>query len=68
MNSDGSRNIEADIQLGFTVPIFSWLPFVLIPFGVIFCLAAIFVIRQKNLHKLLKIGKKEKQEPIKKEE
>lgn len=51
MNTDGSRNVEADIQLGFKVPIFSWLPFVLIPVGVIFCLIGIFVIKQKNLIK-----------------
>jgi hypothetical protein len=50
MNADGSRNVEADIQLGFKVPIFGWLPLVLIPAGVIFCLIAIFVIRRKKLN------------------
>ena len=59
MNYDGSSNIEADLQLGFTAPILTWLPFVLIPSGVIFCISAIFVIRRKKLFKLLKIGKKE---------
>jgi hypothetical protein len=58
MNPDGSRNIEADIQLGFKVPIFHWLPFVLIPLGVILCLIAIFVIRQKNLIKRQKANNK----------
>ena len=48
MNADGSRNVEADIRLGFKVPIFSWLPFVLIPVGVIFCLIGIFVIKRKR--------------------
>jgi hypothetical protein len=51
MNADRTRNVEADIQLGFKVPIFGWLPFVLIPVGVIFCLIGVFVIRRKNLLK-----------------
>jgi len=58
MNADGSRNVEADIQLGFKVPIFSWLPFVLILVGVIFCLIGIFVIRRKNLIKRQKSNNK----------
>jgi len=51
MNPDGSRNIEADIQLGFKVPIFHWLPIVFIPIGVILCLIAAFLIKQKKLIK-----------------
>ena len=51
MNPDGSRNIEADIQLGFKVPIFHWLPLVFIPIGAIFCLIAVFLIKQKKLIK-----------------
>ena len=51
MNPNGSRNIEADIQLGFKVPIFHWLPLVFIPLGVILCLIAIFLIKQKKLIK-----------------
>ena len=51
MNPDGSRNIEADIQLGFKVPIFHWLPLVFIPLGVILCLIAVFLIKQKKLIK-----------------
>jgi hypothetical protein len=58
MNADGSRNVEADIQLGFKVPIFSWLPFVLIPAGVTLCLIGIFVIRRKNLIKRQKANNK----------
>ena len=54
MNADGSRNVEADIQLGFKVPIFGWLAFVLIPVGVIFCLIGVLVIRQKKLVKFPK--------------
>lgn len=57
MNANGSSNVEADIQLGFKAPILGWLPFVLIPLGVILCLAGIFLIRRKNLLELLKIGK-----------
>lgn len=48
MNADGSRNVQADIQLGFKVPIFSWMPFVLIPVGLILCLTGAFLIKQKN--------------------
>lgn len=51
MNPDGSVNIEADIQLGFKVPIFHWLPIVFIPIGVILCLIAVFLIKQKKLIK-----------------
>ncbi|MGD9129975.1 MAG: hypothetical protein PVH73_00180 [Candidatus Bathyarchaeota archaeon] len=54
MNADGSRNVEADIQLGFKVPIFGWLAFVLLPVGVIFCLIGVLVIRQKKLIKFPK--------------
>jgi hypothetical protein len=54
MNADGSRNVEADIQLGFKVPIFGWLAFVLIPVGVILCLIGVLVIRQKKLIKFPK--------------
>ncbi len=48
MNADGSRNVDADIRLGFKVPIFGWLPFVLIPVGVICCLVGVFVIRRQK--------------------
>jgi hypothetical protein len=51
MNSDGSENIEADIQLGFTVPIFHWLPIVFIPIGAILCVISVFLIKQKKLIK-----------------
>ena len=61
MNSDGTTNVNADIQLGFKVPIFSWLTFVFIPLGILLFLVGIYVIRRKNLLKLLKRNKKEKQ-------
>ena len=51
MNPDGSRNIEADIYLGFKVPLFHWLPIVFIPSGLILCLIAVFLIKQKKLIK-----------------
>lgn len=51
MNTDGSANIEADIQLGFKVPIFHWLPIVFIPIGIILCLITVFLIKQKKLIK-----------------
>ena len=58
MNSDGSSGVEADLQLGFKAPILGWLQFVLIPVGVIMCLAGIFVFRRKKLRDLFKRGKK----------
>ncbi|PVX24454.1 MAG: hypothetical protein CW716_10035 [Candidatus Bathyarchaeum sp.] len=51
MNPDGSRNIEADIYLGFKVPLFHWLPIVFIPSGLALCLIAVFLIKQKKLIK-----------------
>jgi hypothetical protein len=51
MNLAGSENIEADIQLGFNVPIFHWLPIVFIPIGVILCIISVFLIKQNKLIK-----------------
>lgn len=48
MNADGSGNVEADLQLGFKVPIFSWLPYLLIPLGVLMCIGGIFLIRLRK--------------------
>lgn len=48
MNADGSNNVEADLQLGFKVPIFSWLPYLLIPLGIVMCLGGIFLIRRRK--------------------
>jgi len=51
MNPEGTANIEANIQLGFKVPIFHWLPTVFIPIGVILCIISVFLIKQKKLIK-----------------
>jgi hypothetical protein len=48
MNADGSNNVEADLQLGFNVPIFGWLPYLLIPLGIVMCLGGIFLIRRRK--------------------
>jgi hypothetical protein len=48
MNADGSSNVEADLQLGFKVPIFGWLPYLLMPLGIIMCLGGIFLIRRRK--------------------
>jgi hypothetical protein len=48
MNLDGSDNIEADIQLGFKVPIFSWLPFFLFFLGIPLSLVGIYLIKKRN--------------------
>jgi hypothetical protein len=47
MNLDGSRNVDADIQLGFKVPIFSWLPYLLIPLGALLSVSGFFLIRRR---------------------
>ena len=53
MNSDGSNNVEADVQIAFKVPIFGWLPFLLIPLGLVAVLIVLFVFRRKKLVRFL---------------
>lgn len=50
MNSDGSPNITADIQIGFKSPILSMLPLVLLPAGIglFICGAAMLFYRKKS--------------------
>lgn len=47
MNADGSKNVAADVQLAFNVPIYSWLPFLLIPLGIVLCLVGVLIIKRK---------------------
>jgi hypothetical protein len=48
MNLDGSSNIEADIQLGIRVPIFIWLPYLLIPLGATFIAVGTILIKRRR--------------------
>ncbi len=48
MNIDGSPGIDADINLGYRVGLYTWLPYVLIPLGLIFCVVGIFVIKRRR--------------------
>lgn len=49
MNSDGSSDVEADVQLAFKVPIFGWLPYLLIPVGAVLVLVVVFLFRRKKI-------------------
>jgi len=49
MNLDGSSNVEADVQLGFKVPLFGWLPYLLIPLGAVLVLVGVFLFRRKKI-------------------
>jgi hypothetical protein len=48
MNVDGSRNIQADVQFGAKIIIYGWLPYVLIPAGVILFMIGIAIFRRKR--------------------
>jgi len=48
MNADGSSGVNADLQLGFKVPILGWLPYLLVPAGILFCLGGFLVIRRRK--------------------
>jgi hypothetical protein len=53
MNSEGSNDVEADVQLGFKVPMFGWLPYAFIVSGVVVVLFVVFVFRRKKLVRFL---------------
>ena len=48
MNLDGSRDVKANIQLAFRIPIFASLPYWLIPTGIVFSLAGVLFIKRKK--------------------
>jgi hypothetical protein len=49
MNVDGSSDVEADVQLGFKVPMFGWLPYLLIPVGAVLVIVVVFLFRWKKI-------------------
>jgi hypothetical protein len=48
MNADGSSNVDADIQLGFKVPLFGWLPYLLLALGIIMLVVGWFLFRYRK--------------------
>lgn len=48
MNADGSSGIDADINLGYRVGLYTWLPYVLIPLGIIFLIIGILVVIRRR--------------------
>ncbi len=48
VNADGSSGVNADLQLGFKVPILAWLPYLLIPLGLVFLFGGYFVFRRRK--------------------
>jgi hypothetical protein len=48
MNLDGSKNVTADIQIAFKSPILTSLPFILLPLGIVFVGAGVYLLRRKK--------------------
>jgi len=48
MNSDGSQNITADIQIAFKSPVFMVLPMILPPIGIILLIIDVLLLRRKR--------------------
>ncbi len=48
MNADGSSGVNADLQLGFKVPILTWLPYLLIPLGILLCVVGYLLFRRRK--------------------
>lgn len=48
MNTDGSAGVDAEIQLGSRIPMYSWLPYLLIPLGIILLAVGLLLIKRKN--------------------
>lgn len=47
MNADGTAGVDVDLQLGFKVPILTWLPYLLIPLGILLCLAGYLLFKRR---------------------
>jgi hypothetical protein len=48
MNADGSSGIHANIQLGFKVPILGWLPYLLIPAGILLLTPGLLLFKRRK--------------------
>jgi hypothetical protein len=47
MNSNGSSGVKASIQLGFKVPILTWLPYLLVPLGIFLLILGILIFKRR---------------------
>jgi hypothetical protein len=48
MNADASSKVTANIQLGSKVPIFTWLPYLLIPLGITFLVLGLLLFKKRK--------------------
>jgi len=48
MNADGSKEVNADLQLGFKVPILTWLPYILIPLGIVLSISGFALLSKRR--------------------
>jgi len=48
MNQDGSQGVQATLQIGFKVPIFSWLPYLLITVGLVLVLVGVYLLLRRK--------------------
>jgi hypothetical protein len=46
MNADGSNGVEATIQLGSRIALYSWLPYILLPAGLLLLIIGVFLVRK----------------------
>jgi len=46
MNADASQGIDTEIQLGSRIPMYSWLPYVLIVVGIMFLIAGLLLVKR----------------------
>jgi len=46
MNADASNGIVAEIQLGSRIPLYSWLPYVLVTVGIMFLFAGLLLVKR----------------------
>ncbi len=47
-NLDGSKGVAVNITLGYKIPIFNWLGYVLVPVGIIIFACGILLVRKKR--------------------
>ena len=48
MNADASSGVTANIQLGSKIPILTWLPYLLIPLGIIFLVLGLLLFKKRK--------------------
>jgi hypothetical protein len=48
MNADGLSGVDAQIQLGSRIPIYGWLPYVLLPIGIVLLMLGLLLFRKNR--------------------